>query len=301
MKARFKQSIRLLKKSAIKYRKDDPVRLASTTAYFSVFAMAPIVIIIMSATGLLMGQEEIQEKVFAELNSLIGEQGTNLIENIVENYQDTQRSIWGTIIGFAIFIFSSTSLFVVLQRSINYIWRIRSKPSKSLVKLLKDRILSMGLVMSLGFLIIISLLIDTALAFLRDYLADRFQELTIIVIKTGNFIVSFGIIMLVFAMIFKFLPDARIKWKVTWTGAFITTLLFILGKAMIGLFISRSDIGIMYGAAGSIFIILLWVFYSSIIFFFGAEITQQYAEMYHHDIKPKSNAVAIEINEYKRT
>jgi len=289
----------LLKRSAVQYKKDDPVRLASTTAYFTVFGMAPIIIIIMSVTGILIGQEEIQEKLFTELNNLIGQQGTDFLEGIVDNYQDTRRSVTGTIVGFGIFLVSSTSLFIVLQRSLNFIWRIRAKPSKSLLKSLKDRILSLGMVLSLGFILLISLVIDTAISVFKTWLSDHFENLTLILIETGNFVISFGIFMLIFAMIFKFLPDAKIKWKVTWTGAFITTLLFVAGKTLIGIFISNSNIGAMYGAAGSLFVILLWVFYSSLIFFFGAEITQQYAEINHYQIRPKAHAVAIEINEQK--
>lgn len=299
MKKRLQQILELLKRSAIKYRRDDPVRLASTTAYFTIFGMAPIIIIILSVVGILIGQQEIQEKIFTELNTLIGEQGTDFLRGIVANYQDTQKSLMGTIIGFGIFIFSSTTLFVVLQRSLNFIWRIRSKPSRSILKLLKDRVLSLGMVLSLGFLLLISLVIDAALSFFKDFLSQHLENLTILLIEVTNFIVSFGIIMLIFAMIFRFLPDAKIKWKVTWTGAFITTLLFVIGKTLIGVFISNSNIGVMYGAAGSLFVIMLWVFYSSITFFFGAEITQQYAEMFHHEIRPKDNAVAIEINEHQ--
>ncbi|MFO7934974.1 MAG: YihY/virulence factor BrkB family protein [Bacteroidales bacterium] len=298
MKEKLKKFIELLKRSAKQYKQDDPVRLASTTAYFTVFAIAPIIIIIMSAAGILIGQQEIQEKIFAEFNSLIGEQGTQFLKGIVENYQDTRRNVIGTIIGFAIFLFSSTTLFMVLQRSLNFIWRIRAKPSRGILKSLKDRLLSLGMVLSLGFLLLISLIVDAAIAFFKDFLSDTFQDLTVIFIEVANFLVSFGIIMLMFAMIYKFLPDAQIKWKVTWTGAFITTVLFFIGKTLIGLLISNSNIGLMYGAAGSLFVILLWVFYSSITFFFGAEITQQYAEMYHHEIKPKDYAVAIEISEH---
>ncbi len=299
MKKRIKQILELLKRSAIKYRRDDPVRLASTTAYFTIFGMAPIIIIILSVVGILIGQQEIQEKIFTELNTLIGEQGTDFLRGIVANYQDTHKSLMGTIIGFGIFIFSSTTLFVVLQRSLNFIWRIRSKPSRSILKLLKDRVLSLGMVLSLGFLLLISLVIDAALSFFKDFLSQHLENLTIVLIEVTNFIVSFGIIMLIFAMIYRFLPDARIKWKVTWIGAFITTLLFVIGKLLIGIFISNSNIGVMYGAAGSLFVIMLWVFYSSITFFFGAEITQQYAEMFHHEIRPKDNAVAIEISEHQ--
>lgn len=299
MKKIFQDIWLLLKKATLKYKKDDPVRLAGTTAYFMVFAMAPIIIIIVSIAGILLGQENIQEKIYVEVNKLIGEEGTQYVSDLVKNYQDTQKGIMGTIIGFIIFIFTSTSFFAVLQRSLNYIWRIRAKPSRGILKAVKDRVLSFGLILSLGFIMLVSLLIDTVISLLGDYLRDMLPGMTVFLIQAGNFLMSFGIVLLIFAMIYKFLPDARIKWKVTWIGAFITTFLFVIGKTIIGGALGNSNISIMYGAAGSLVIILLWVFYSSIIFFYGAEITQQYAKIFSKDIQPKDYAVEIEINEIK--
>ena len=297
MKNKLKAIIVLLKKAIQKYKTDDPVKLAGTTAYFTVFAMAPIIIIIISAVGILMGKEEIQEKVFIELNQLVGEQGTQYVRDLVSNYQDTQKSIIGTIVGFVIFIFTSTTFFKVMQSSLNFIWRIRVKSSHGFLRSLKDRLLSFGLILSLGFIMLVSLLIDAGVSYLRDYLEKLLPNLTVLLIDIGNYVLSIGVVTLVFAMIYKFLPDARIKWKVTWIGAIITTILFMAGKSLIGIALGASNIGVMYGAAGSLVVILMWVFYSSIIFFFGAEITQQYAEMYAHNIVPKDYAVKIEINE----
>jgi len=301
MKKRIQQTLKLVSNAAKRYKKDDPVRLAGTTAYFAIFAMAPIIIIIVSATGLLLGQEEIQEKIFFELNRLIGDQGTEYIKDLVKNYQGTTKNVIGTIIGFSIFIFTSTTFFTVLQGSLNHVWRIKVKPSSGFLKLLYDRLLSLGLILSLGFILLVSLLIDAALAILKDYINKILPDITVSLLEIGNVIISFGVIVLIFALIYKYLPDAKIKWKVTWMGSFITTVLFFLGKWLIEFAIVKSNIGVMYGAAGSLVVILLWIFYSSIIFFFGAEITYQYAEMYSHTIEPKENAVRIEISEVKNT
>jgi len=296
---RLKRIWELLRRSAKKYKTDDPVRLAGTTAYFTVFSLAPIIIIIISVIGLLMGQDAIEEKVFAELDSLLGGEGAAMVKGFVENYKNTQRDIIGTIVGFITFILSATTFFTVLQGSLNYVWRIRAKPSKGYLKTIRDRVLSFGLVLSLGFLLLVSLVIDAMISLFRNFLIERLPDITVFLIKMGNFVISFGIIMVIFAMIYKFLPDARIKWKVTWMGAFITTILFVTGRTLIGIFLGNTDIGVMYGAAGSIFVLLLWVFYTSMVFFFGAEITQQYAEMYRHAIKPNDNAVSIEISEVR--
>ncbi len=287
----------LLKNSAKKYKEDNPVRLAGTTAYFAVFAMAPIIIILVSVLGILLDQESIQEKIFVEIQKLIGEQGKDYIKDLVSNFKGTSRNISGTVIGIVIFLFTSTTFFTVLQRSLNYIWRIRAKPSSSFLKFLKDRLISLAFILSFGFIMLISLMVDTALTLLGDYLAELLPSVTLNLMEVINIIISFGVVTLIFAMIFKYLPDAVIKWKETWVGALITAVLFTAGKWLIGFAIGSTNIGVMYGAAGSLVIILLWIFYSSIVFFFGAEITQQYAEMYEHDILPKDHAVRIEIKE----
>ncbi|MFW5656361.1 MAG: YihY/virulence factor BrkB family protein [Bacteroidota bacterium] len=300
LKKRWKDVKTLLAGASKKFKEDDPIRLAGTTAYFTVFAVAPIIIIIVSVIGLLLGEETIREKAYEELEGLINEEGTEYIKSLVSNYQGTQKNITGTIIGVIIFLITSTTFFTVLQKSLNFVWRIRAKPSRNLIKTLKDRLLSFGLILSLGFIMVISLLIDAGLSILDDFLQNKFPYITVILMKTGNFLLSFAVVMVIFAMIYKFLPDAVIKWKVVWFGSFITTLLFTLGKFLIGFALGNSNIGVMYGAAGSLVVILLWVFYSSLIFFYGAEITQQYAEQFSHTILPKKNAVQIKISEVEK-
>lgn len=297
MKEKIRNISNLIKRSAIRYKTDNPIQLAGTTAFFAIFAIAPLIIIIVSVAGILLGQEQIQAKLFGEISQILGNQGTQYIRGIVENFQDTRKSITGTIVGFVVFIFISTTFFSVLQTSLNHIWRVRAKPKNNFLKTLYDRLISFGMILILGFIMLLSFLVDAALSVFRGFLHESFPDLTILIIQAGNFIVSFAIAIVIFAMIYRFLPDAHIKWRVTWVGAFITALLFIVGKELISFGLGSANIGAMYGAAGSLVVILLWVFYSSIIFYFGAEITQQYAEIYSHDIKPKEYAVRIEINE----
>lgn len=296
-KEKVKQVLELLKRAIRKFKKDNPVQLAGTTAFFAVFAMAPLIIIVVSVAGILLGQEQIQTKLFDEINNVLGEQSTQYIRGVVENFQDTRKSIIGTIVGFVIFIFISTTFFTILQKSLNDVWGIRAKPKHNLLKTLYNRLISFGLILSLGFIMLVSFIVDAATSIFKEYMHERFPDFTVLVIEVGNYILTFAIIMVIFAMIYRFLPDAHIKWQVTWMGAFITTLLFVIGKALISFGLGSTNIGTIYGAAGSFVVILLWVFYSSLIFFFGAEITQQYAETYSHDIKPKDFAVRIEVNE----
>ncbi len=297
MKKKLKQVFELMKRAAKKYKQDNPLQLAGTTAFFAIFAMAPLIIIIVSVAGMLLGQEEIQTKLFAEIDQFFGEQGAQYIRSIVENMQDTRKGIIATSVGFAIFIFISTTFFSVMQNSLNYIWRIRVKPKNNLLRTLYDRLISFGLILILGFVMLLSIIVDAAKSLFQGFMHERFPDLTILILEAGNFIFYFAITMVIFAAIYRFLPDAHIKWGVTWVGASITALLFVAGKAIINFGLGSINIGAMYGAAGSLVVILLWVFYSSLIFFYGAEITQQYAEMYSHDIKPKDYAVRIEIKE----
>lgn len=298
MKERVQKIIKLLRLSVQKYGKDQPLNLAGTTAYFTIFAIAPIIIIMVSLAGLLWSEEEIQQKVFGELNTLMGQRGTEYIQKLVDNYlSSTTKSMKGTIIGIIVFIITSTTFFMVLQNSLNYVWRVKAKPNNNILKSLYNRLISFALILSLGFIMLVSLLIDAVISFLDDILAETLPDISLTLLQVGNAIISFAIIMFVFAMIYKFLPDVIIKWKVIWTGALITTILFIAGKFLIGMALGKTDIGSMFGAAGSLVIILIWVFYSSLIFFFGAEITQQYAELYSRGIKPKKNAVKFEIRE----
>ena len=269
----LKSAKKVIVRAVRQFRKDDPVRLAGTTAYFAIFAMAPIVIIIISLAGLIMGKQEISSQVYHELDSLIGSQGTDYIRSLVNNYNSRDLNVIGTIIGVGVFLVTSTTFFTVLQNSINFVWRVKAKPRHNLLKALRDRLLSFGLILSMGFLMMVSMLVEAAISFLQGRIDKIFPGVEVVLIDITNVVLTIAILTLIFAMIFRFLPDAVVKWKVTWVGALITAVLFEGGRALIGLFLGNSNIGLMYGAAGSLVIILMWVFYSSLIFFFGAEIT----------------------------
>lgn len=289
----------LIKDAAKKYGKDDPIKLAGTTAYFTIFAIAPILIIIISVLGIFLGEESISSKLYAEINNLVGKESAEFIREIVDNYQSQEKGIIGTIIGIVIFLVASTTFFTILQNSLNYIWRIKVKPKNNILKALKDRLLSFGLILSLGFIMLVSLLIDAAISFVKNYLTDLFPDITLVLIQAANIIISFAITTFIFAIIYKFLPDAKIRWRVTWIGALITASLFFLGKFLIGLALGSTNVGALYGTAGSVVLFLLWVFYSSIILFFGAEVTLMYSLKFDRDIIPKNYAVRFEIDEVK--
>jgi membrane protein len=297
---RIEPIITLLKKSFKKYVKDDPIRLAGTTAFFLVIAIAPITIMLTSVAGTLISKSTIEEKVILEAEDSFGIQGKDFILNVIENGEALKdQSIIRVIIGSITILLLSTTLFSVVQKTINHIWRVRPKPKRKLIKIIIDRGLSFGLIIIIGVVILITLLFDTGLAFLDNVIGEDFPGVALVVIKALNVIISLGIATLVFALVYKFLPDAKISWKVTWMGAWITSFLFTAGKYIIALMLRTSGVGDLYGTAGSFIILLLWLFYSSLIFYFGAEITQQYATLYSITIEPKDQAVSFEINETK--
>ncbi len=297
MKKKLRAVRKILVRSIKGYKKDDPVKLAGTTAYFTIFAVAPIFIIIISVIGFVIEEDTVRERVFEEVESLIGAQGAGFVETIVENFRDRHQTLTGTIIGILVFLIASTTFFTILQNSLNFVWRVKAKPRSNLLKALRDRLLSFGLILSIGFVLLVMFIIDLVLSYFTIFLERYIDEYALIIIRPVNLGFSFAVLVLIFALIYKYLPDTKIRWNVTWVGAIITALLFTAGRYIIGLVLGIADIGIMYGAAGSAVIFILWVFYSSIILFFGAEITKQYAIYYNYDIIPKDYAVKIRIQE----
>ncbi|SMO58253.1 membrane protein [Saccharicrinis carchari] len=306
-KSKLKDSVNnafsIIKKSALNFGSNRPMDLAGTTAYFAIFSIVPIIIIIISVFGYLTGEASIRQKLFEELNVLIGSNSTALLKDAIENYQITENSTFGTILGVSFFLVSATTLFSSLQNSINYIWRVQVKSDlkTNIFKLLKDRVLSFGMILSLGFILLVSLILDASIAFLKDFLATYFSPKFIVLAQLTNVVLTLAIITCVFAFIYRFLPDVKVKWSAAWFGAFLTAILFTLGKFLIGLFIGSSNMGAVYGTAGAFIAILIWIFYASLIFYFGVELSNQYSRFYKHNIKPLNFAVPFEINTLKKS
>ena len=283
----------MLKRSARKFQQDQPINMAGTLAFFTIFAIPPIVIIITSVIGAVVGKDQVSSKLYEQVQELMGKQGVSFVKDLVSNYQGQDQGTFGTIFGIVVFVMAASTFFVIIQKSLNTIWQVKPKPQSNALKFLKDRGLSFGMILSLGFVLLVSLVVDAALAFLKDYINQLLQGVTFYLIQGINFIVSFGLVAFIIAVIYRFLPDVKIKWGVAWVGAFVTAALFTLGKYIIGFALGNSNVGSMYGAAGSVVIILLWVFYSAMIIFFGAEITAVYAIMQGQEIEPKEHSVRV--------
>ncbi len=288
---------RILRNSITHFGTNRPVEMAGTTAYFAVFSMAPIMIIIISVFGYFTGDMIVKEKLFNELSRLIGEESSLLLEQAIDNYRIVENSGIGTLIGVVFFLISATTLFNIMQSSINYIWRVKVKGNLrvSALRLVRDRLLSFGIILSMGFVLLVSMLVDASISFLKDFIRDHFSERLIIFVRMGNILISIGITGALFALIYYFLPDVKMKWSASWYGALITAVLFMVGRIMIGIVIGASKLGAVYGAASSLIIILTWVYYASFIFYFGVELTRQFSQYHEHKNVPVKYAIPFEI------
>lgn len=296
-KHRLKDYFRITKHSALNFGSNNPTDLAGTTAYFATFSLAPILIIIISLFGLVVGDDAMRIKLFEELNTLIGKESSDVLKDAIDNYEITKDSGIGTILGIVFFLVSATTLFGIMQSSINYIWRVQVKSNikMNILKLLRDRLFSFGVILSLGFLLLVSLIIDASVAFLRDFLASHFGPDLAILAQIINMVVSLAIVATIFTIIYRYLPDVKVHWSAAWFAGIFTAVLFSIGKIAIGMIIGSSNMGVVYGAIGSFIIILIWIYYAAFIFYFGVELTRQFSLLHDHDNEPLNFAVPFKI------
>lgn len=302
-KERFglKNSGQLLYRSFNAFLDDNALKMSASLAYYTTFAIAPLLLIIVSLAGIIYGQEAAKGKIFAELNKFVGADAANQIQETIKNISQSQESTWAIIIGFVTLFIGTTGVFIEIQDSINHIWRVKAKPKTGWIKLVTNRVLSFSMVIGLGFLLIVSLVINGLVLALSAKLQIYFPDIAILFVNIFNLVLTFIVISALFGIIFKYLPDVLIEWKDVRMGAFFTAILFMLGKFLIGLYIEQVGPGSAYGAAGSLIVILIWVYYTAAILFFGAEFTQVYADCYGGKIKPAEYAVhVLQVEEEKK-
>jgi membrane protein len=292
---KFKRRLRelgtILKRTFNEWSAKDPFRQSAIIAYYSVFALPALLVIIINSAGLIFEREAIRGEITGEIGAMIGMDTAKQVESMIRQVNQDKDSLWSTILSIVVLLFGATSVFVQLQKSLNVIWEVQPAPKRKILKFLKDRLFSFGLIISIGFLLLVSLVISSVLAAFSGWIGNRFPSITPYLLQVSDFVVSFGIVSLLFALMFRFLPDAKIQWKDVWIGAMVTTFLFVIGKFALGLYFGKSDPASAYGAAGSIVLILLWVSYSCMILFFGAEFTKQFADAYGAEIKPTEYAI----------
>ncbi|MCW3112551.1 MAG: ribonuclease [Segetibacter sp.] len=289
----IKKYWRVLKEAGSGFSQDNCAKLSAALSYYTIFAIGPLLIIIISLSALFYGRDAIEGRLYGQIKGLIGSEAALQVQDIIKNSQHSNKGVIGTVIGTVALVIGATGIFTEIQDSINFIWSLRAKPKRGIVKYLINRLLSFSLIVSLGFLLIVSLVISALLDLLSDRLTHYFPDTTVYIFYVANIAIIFIIISLLFAIIFKVLPDGKIKWKDAFIGAAFTSILFIIGKAAIGFYLGRANLGATYGTAASVIVILTWVYYTSLILYFGAEFTKAYALEYGGGIIPDETAVFI--------
>ncbi len=293
----FHISWAISKKAAVNFFKGDSFSYASSIAFSTIFSLPSILIIALSIGATVYEKDIVQTELLNQIGALIGKESTLEIEKIIQNAAFDMSSFLARAIGLVALLFSATTVFMSLQSSLNSMWGIRSKPQRSWLKFIINRLLSFAMVISFGFVLLVSLLLDTILVIFQNIVTRFFDGITTYIIQGVNLTISFVIITCIFALMFKVLPDARIRWRDVWVGASLTALLFTVGKYLIGFYVGNSPINSAYGAAGSLVVILIWVYYSTVIFLFGAELTSIYAHESGRPIEPYAHAVRFKIVE----
>lgn len=291
LKVRLPAGLRLLWMAIKGWTKDNVPRLGASLAYYTLFAVSPILVIVIAIAGSVFGAEAVRGQIVGQIDQLIGREGAMAIQAILEGAHKDRSGTLAVVMGSITLVIAASGAFLELQHALNTIFRVKQDPKKSgIVVFLKNRLRSFGLVVSIGFLLMVSLTVSAALAALATYVrTSRWGGPALW--QVVNILVSLGVVTLLFAMIYRFLPDVRLKWRDVWTGALITAVLFSIGKFLIGLYLGRSSIASSYGAAGSIVVLLVWVYYSAQIILLGAEFTRVYAE-YREGRAPPPNRVA---------
>jgi membrane protein len=292
MPVKLKHTRKVLGKAFKNWLSKDPFRESSVIAYNAIFSLPGLMVVIVTLSSYFFGAELVNRHLHETITSMLGIDTADQIAEMISYASRSKESIWATIIGIITILIGATGVFVQLQKSLNIIWEVEARKEKSGIwKLLRLRLFSFGLILSIAFLLLISLIVSTVLSAAGDWIKLHWTESLTWLFNIINIIVSLGIITLLFAVMFKFLPDAKVRWNFVWVGAFFTAALFTVGKTLLGLYFGKAEPGSGYGAAGSIILILLWTSYSSMIFFFGAEFTKAYSLQYHGGVG--ANDVAV--------
>ena len=287
----FKKIWKVLKDSFSGFSDDKVTKLSASLAYYTVFSMGPLLILIISLCGIFLKREAIEGQVYAQLAGFMGSDTASQLQGIIKNAAISGKGPIALVIGGVTLLIGATTVFGEIQDSINTIWGLKPKPKRGWLKMLQNRFLSFSVIISLGFILLVSLAVTSLIDGLNDILARKFSEVSVILFYVINQVITLAVISIIFGVIFKVLPDAKIKWKDVLLGSIVTGILFMIGKFGISIYISKSNVGSTFGAAGSLVIVLLWTYYSSLILYFGAEFTKAYAVNYGSPIHPNHYAV----------
>jgi membrane protein len=287
-----KSGFTLIKESFQEWQKDGALDLGAALAFYTIFSLAPLLLVALAVAGLLWDRGQIQGQLIAQIQGLMGPQGAQAVQTMLANAGQHGSGVLATVIGVVTILFGATGVFVQLQNALNRVWNVEAKPGLGIWSFVKTRLISFGMVLGVGFLLLVSLVVSTAVSAVGKW-ATGLLPGSETLMQVLTFAVSFALITFLFALMYKYLPDVEIGWRDVWVGAVVTALLFTLGKFLIGLYLGKSSIASTYGAAGSLVVVLLWIYYSSQILFLGAEFTQVYATHYGAQIKPSKHAVPV--------
>lgn len=281
---------KMLAQTAKNWNASDPFRQGAIIAYYAIFSIPGLLMIIIWVAGSFFGADAIRGEISQQATEFMGPQAAKGVEELLINAELDQSNFVMKTIGVLTLIFGATTLFFQLQKTLNYIWDVEMAPENGIKKLVIDRAFSLGLILVIAFLMLITLVISALISVVANWIESNFGDVLLYLVQVVNFLISVGVVTLLFALMFKFLPDVEIGWRSVWVGSLVTALLFTIGKTLLGLYFGYADPSSSFGAAGTVILVMIWVNYTCLILFFGAEFTQVHARKYNHKIKPSKHA-----------
>lgn len=293
MKLGLKDIWEMVKTAGSNWVEDKVPRMGAALSYYTIFSLAPLLVIAIGLAGLIFGRDAAQHQIVGQIAGIVGEPAAKAIQEMLSHAWLSGASVWATVAGVIVLLVGSTGVFVELQDALNTIWKVAPKPGRPIWEMLRERFLSLTVVVGIAFLLLVSLVVSAALEALMKFLTPASLPGGATLWEVINNLVTFGFLVLLFAFMFKALPDVKIPWRSVWVGAVVTAVLFTLGKFLIGLYIGRTSTQSAFGAAGALVLILVWVYYSAQIFFFGVELTRAYALRTEEHVAPAEHAVPL--------
>jgi len=289
----------ILKTTFNEFNDDNAIKLSASLSYYTIFSLPPLLIIIITICGFFFGKEAVTGEFFGQINGLVGNDAAIQIQETIKNTQLSGNNVFATVFGIIMLLIGASGVFAEIQSSINFIWGLKAKPDRGVAKFIKNRLMSFSMIAAVGFLLLVSLMVNTVMDMINARLITYFPDVTVYLFYVINILILFLTTTILFSIIFKTLPDGTVSWRYTIIGSSFTSVLFMIGKFAIGAYLGSSTVATVYGAAGSVIIILVWVYYTAIILYFGAEFTKVYTKAHGKKIIPNDYAVEIQKDIYE--
>jgi membrane protein len=296
VRRRGRSFFRIIRIAAIEFNDEGVIKYCASLSFYTIFSIAPMLIVAISIGSIFFGRDAINGRLFGQINEVVGTDAAIMIQEMLSSTHLRKDNVFATVVGFIVFFIGATGVFAEIQSTINRIWGLKAKPKKGLLRYLFSRIWSFAMVVTVGFLAVVSLIASAVIDAINQKLSGILNDTTVLIFLVHNF-VTLAIITLLFMLIFKYLPDSIVVWKDAFVGAIFTSVLFIGGKYLIGVYIASTAFESAYGAAGSIIVVLMWIYYSSFLLYFGAGFTRVYALNHGHGIRPNMFSVRVDYKE----